>query len=109
MVTKIFIGGLPAEMDEMGIAELTGPFGNIVTIKLVRDKVSKKSKGYAFVEMTTLEAAENVIAELNGTMIKDKVLEINIQEDLPSKPKSVYHKQASSKPLSKPKRPRLSR
>jgi RNA recognition motif-containing protein len=109
MITKIFIGGLLPESDEMAIAQMVGPYGDIVTIKVVRDKVSRKSKGFAFVEMANREMAEDVISALNGTALKDKVLEVNIVKDALAPPKAVYHKLERSGDPVKKKRPRLSR
>jgi RNA recognition motif-containing protein len=46
-MVKLFIGGISPETEEMGLAELVGPYGDLVTIKIVRDKATRKSKGYA--------------------------------------------------------------
>lgn len=97
------------EIDEMTVAQMVGPFGDILTVKVVRDKISRKSKGYAFVEMVSLEAAEAVMEALNGSALKDKILEINIVEDAPVLSKPVYKKLERGGDPVKKKRPRLSR
>ena len=52
-MVKLFIGGFPLDMDEMGLAQLIAPHGNIEVMKIVRDKKTRIAKGYAFVEMAT--------------------------------------------------------
>lgn len=109
MLTKIFIGGFPIEMKEMELAQLVGPYGDIGTIKLVRDKATRKSKGYAFMEMVSREAAELVIDALDGKLINGKELTVNIRDEEPPKPEPVYQKVERHDGPVKKKRPRLNR
>lgn len=106
-LTKIFISGYPYETDEVGLAQLVSPYGQISTVKIVRDKVSRKPKGYAFIEMATREAAENAVIALNGVEMQDKTLTVNIVEETPVPPASTYKKVKHSTGPEKRKRPRL--
>ncbi|RKR80012.1 RNA recognition motif-containing protein [Mucilaginibacter gracilis] len=111
MITKIFIGGFPITTEEIALAQLAGPHGNIVTLKLVRDKATGKSKGYAFMEMASREDAEQVIDALDGKAIGDKQLKVTICEEEPIKQAPIYQKverPGAPTPVKK-KRPRLSR
>ncbi|MGN6638235.1 MAG: RNA recognition motif domain-containing protein [Mucilaginibacter sp.] len=120
MVT-LFVGGFPLDIEEIELAKLIMPHGQIHTIKIVKDKKTRICKGYAFVEMVDLEAAENVIANLNGMAMGDRTLTIKISEEKPkpapkpwaSKPqygaKSNYVKvERPSSDAFKKKRPRRS-
>ncbi|MEZ2336839.1 RNA recognition motif domain-containing protein [Mucilaginibacter sp. RCC_168] len=109
MITKIFIGGFPLATDEMAIAQLVGPYVDVLTLKLVRDKATRKSKGYAFVEVASREAAELAIEALHGKMMGDRELTVSIREEEPVEPAPVYQKlECGNEPVKK-KRPRLSR
>lgn len=44
----------------------------ILTVKIIMDKISKRSKGYAFVEYTTVEAANTALKEMNGKVILEQ-------------------------------------
>jgi len=57
---KIFMSGYPQNFDELALAQLVSPYGEVSTIKIVRDKQSGKTKGYAFIEMVNRNAAEEV-------------------------------------------------
>ena len=41
----------------------------IVTVRIIMDKISKRSKGYAFIEYTTEEAASAALTEMNGKVL----------------------------------------
>jgi RNA recognition motif-containing protein len=77
-IVKLFIGGFPLDMDEMQLAQLVSPHGNIQTLKIVRDKKTRICKGYAFIEMNSEEDAVNVMAALDGEQISDRQLSVRL-------------------------------
>jgi RNA recognition motif-containing protein len=86
MMVKIFVGGFPLDMTELELVQMVALHGDVSTIKIVRDKKTKICKGYAFIEMTSLQAAEQVMDALNGTSLKGRELIINIVEEKPAPP-----------------------
>ncbi|UEG51463.1 RNA-binding protein [Mucilaginibacter daejeonensis] len=78
---KLFVSGFPLGIDEMALAKLIAPHGDIATIKLVRDRQTRICKGYAFVEMASLTDAENAIIALDGVVMQDRELTVKINED----------------------------
>jgi len=105
-MVKLFVGGFPLEMDEMGLVKLIAIHGDVDTIKIVRDKKTKICKGYAFVEMKDLQSAEQVKEALNGTSVDGRPLTINIVEEKPAVVQPTYIKVRPDKGALKPKRPR---
>lgn len=85
-MVKIFVGGFPLDITELELVMLVSPHGTVSTIKIVRDKKTRKCKGYAFLEMEDRAGAENAVEMLNGTAIGDRVLSVSIKEDEPVKP-----------------------
>jgi RNA recognition motif-containing protein len=81
-MTKLFVVGLPREMDEMQLAQLFGPFGDINLLTIIRDKSNGESKGYAFIQMNE-QGADEAIAGLNGYTIGDRQLEVRIADEKP--------------------------
>lgn len=109
---KLFIGGFPLDMDEMGLAQMVGPFGDIGTLKIVRDKKTRICKGYAFIEMTSREGAEQATEALDGLEMGDRKLRVSIREEVATVPDTTarqvnYRKveRSAAEPLRK-KRPR---
>ena len=80
-LVKLFVGGFPLEIEEIELAKLFAPHGDISTIKIVRDKKTKLCKGYAFIEMNDRAGAEAAAEALNGTMLDGKELTVNINEE----------------------------
>jgi RNA recognition motif-containing protein len=87
-MVKLFISGFPLNSTELEIVQLVGPYATVSTIKIVRDKVSKKCKGYAFLEVTDQKEAEAAIDALSGTPLGDRELTLNIVEEKPVKPQT---------------------
>ena|ERR1700712_3732031 len=108
---KIFVGGFPFETDELALVQLVSVYGEVDTIKIVRDKATKKSKGYAFLDMKTKEDADNVLENLDGTKFNGKDLSIRFAVAKDEGPAHLkYNKSASRKnalPVQRAKRPRM--
>eukprot|EP01023_Acetabularia_acetabulum_P002027 TRINITY_DN10785_c0_g3_i1.p1 TRINITY_DN10785_c0_g3~~TRINITY_DN10785_c0_g3_i1.p1 ORF type:complete len:280 (-),score=101.29 TRINITY_DN10785_c0_g3_i1:2534-3373(-) len=72
---KLFVGGLPCDWTEDQVKELLIPQGNLRSFNLVMDKMTGKSKGYAFCEFDE-GATDYVIAALNQKKVGNKVLTV---------------------------------
>ncbi|SER03815.1 RNA recognition motif domain-containing protein [Pedobacter rhizosphaerae] len=105
-MTKLFIGGLSENIQEMDLAIFVSLHGQIETIKVVRDRSTGKCKGYAFLEVNKLADANNIISNLNGETFKGNVVTVKICEEQPVAPKKF---QPKGNPAIKSKRPRLQR
>lgn len=89
-MVKLFVSGFPLEITEMELAQLIAPHGDIATIKIVRDRQTKKCKGYAFIEMATLTDAENAVIALDGAQLQERELTVKISEEKPVAPKPSF-------------------
>ncbi|EDM37702.1 RNA binding protein [Pedobacter sp. BAL39] len=106
-MVKIFVGGLSSETSEMDLVMFISLHGQVVTIKIVRDKVTRKSKGYAFLEMANQEEADKAVAALNGATFKGNELTVRVAAETP--PKAPVYKKVgppSAAPGLRPRRPR---
>jgi RNA recognition motif-containing protein len=63
---NIYVGNLSYNVRENDLKEAIAEYGQVVSCKLIIDRDTRRSKGFAFVEMSDDEAAKKVIAELNG-------------------------------------------
>ena len=71
---KIFVAGLPWATNQNELYELVKPSGNIVEAKIILDRGTGKSKGFAFIEMSTEAEAKDVIGRLNGLEVGGRTL-----------------------------------
>jgi cold-inducible RNA-binding protein len=67
--TNIYIANLPLVFDESHLESLFGPFGEIESSIVMRDKHTKMSRGVGFIRMITRDSAELAIERLNGAFI----------------------------------------
>jgi RNA recognition motif-containing protein len=65
MGRKLFVGNLPFSTDERRLQELFAAVGPVDTVNIVRDQMTGRARGFAFVEMQTDEAAQSAIQKLN--------------------------------------------
>ncbi|XP_050523210.1 splicing factor U2AF 50 kDa subunit-like [Daktulosphaira vitifoliae] len=71
---KIFIGGLPAYLNDDQVKELLTSFGQLKAFNLVKDAATGLSKGYAFCEYADVIMTDQAIAGLNGMQLGEKKL-----------------------------------
>ena len=74
---KLFVGSLPYNIVESELSELFGKFGSVVTAKLIVDQVSKESKGFGFVEMSSRSEGHKAMDGLNGKEYNHRTLVCN--------------------------------
>jgi len=74
--SNIYVGNLPFNVGSEEIKNLFSPFGTVVDIRLVKDRRSRRFKGYAFVEMNTANA-NAAIDHLNDTDYAGRTLRVN--------------------------------
>lgn len=70
-IKSLYIGDLQDWMDENYIFRLLSPSGEIVNVKIIRNKVTGASEGYGFIECVSHDAAGRVLEVYNGQPIHD--------------------------------------
>ena len=86
MGSKIYVGGLPFSTTDQELSDLFANHGKVESARVITDKFSGTSRGFAFVEMSTAEEAKTAIAALNGTQLGGRTLTVN--EAKPQAPRS---------------------
>jgi len=71
-------------MSDDDLSNLFTQFGSVTSAKILKDKVSGRSKGFGFVEMETDEEANNAIANLNETEIQGRKIIVNQSQPRPA-------------------------
>jgi RNA recognition motif-containing protein len=81
-MTKLYVGNLPWSATEDDIRELFSTIGEVQSANLILDRETKRSRGFAFVEMSQ-EDAERAISQLNGKDFQGRDLRINEAQEKP--------------------------
>lgn len=74
---NIYVGRLSYEVTEVDLQETFTAFGEVVSVKVIKDEYSGKSKGFGFVEMPARREAEKAIKELNNTELRGRSIMVN--------------------------------
>ena len=77
---KLFVGNLPYTATEDDLAEMFGKHGAVSSCKIIMDRDTGRSKGFAFIEMDNAEAA---MAALNDTDLGGRNIHVNEAQDRP--------------------------
>jgi RNA recognition motif-containing protein len=77
MGRKLFVGNLPYETMEQDLESLFAQAGQVETVTVVRDRVTGRARGFAFVEMASDDAAQKAITELHGHQLGGRALTVN--------------------------------
>lgn len=75
--TNLIVNYLPHSMSEDDVKNLFGTVGRVQSCKLIKDKLSQNSLGYAFVNYFTVEEAEKAIQNLNGLPLNNKTVKVS--------------------------------
>ena len=78
---KIFVAGLPYDLDDAELTEIFEKFGTIASAKVAIDKETGKSKGFAFVDMPDRTEALEAIESLNEISLGKKPLVVKEAEE----------------------------
>ncbi len=77
MARKLFVGNLSFNTDERRLQEVFEAVGPVDTVNIVRDQMTGRARGFAFVEMQTDEAAQTAIQQLNETELDGRRIAVN--------------------------------
>ncbi|KAJ4720003.1 Heterogeneous nuclear ribonucleoprotein like [Melia azedarach] len=78
--SEVFIGGLPKDASEENLRDLCEPIGEVFEVRLMKDKDSGESKGFAFVAFKSKEVAKKAIDELHSKEFKGKTIRCSLSE-----------------------------
>lgn len=86
MSTKIYVGNLPYSATDESLANAFSEYGTVNSSKVIIDRETGRSKGFAFVEMSTSDEAAKSISQLNGAQFDGRAM--NVSEAKPQAPRA---------------------
>ena len=78
---KLFVAGLPYDLDDAELMEIFEKFGIFITARVAMDKETGKSKGFGFVDMQNAEEARDAIDNLKDISLGKKPLIVKEAEE----------------------------
>src|SRR3990172_12461517 len=86
MAQRLYVGSLPYTTTEDSLRDLFKEAGTVTSASVVTDKMTGRSRGFGFVEMSTDEEAQKAIEMFNGHEMEGRKLIVN--EARPMQPRS---------------------
>lgn len=77
MNTKLFVGNLSYNVTENDLQDLFAAHGTVTEVNLMLDRMSGRSRGFAFVSMSTPQEAEAALQALNGKQVDGRAITVN--------------------------------
>ena len=74
---NIYIGNLSREVTEEDLQHAFEGFGQVASVKIIKDQFSGESRGFGFLEMPNTAEAQAAISGLNGKELKGRALNVN--------------------------------
>jgi cold-inducible RNA-binding protein len=77
MSTKLYVGNLAFQTTSQELEQLFGQAGTVQSASVVEDRDTGRSRGFAFVEMSSQEEATSAIEQFNGKDVGGRALKVN--------------------------------
>jgi RNA recognition motif-containing protein len=90
METKLFVGNLSYSTTEEELRELFAQAGTVSSVALIKERDTGRSKGFAFVEMSSREEADKAINMFNNSLLGDRALKVDIARPREERPAGGY-------------------
>jgi len=85
MSVKLFVGNLPYHVTSEDLGDLFKPVGEVISSNIITDRVTGRSRGFGFVEMSSPEAAQAAIQQLHDREFEGRTLVVNEAKPKPER------------------------
>jgi RNA recognition motif-containing protein len=75
---KLYVGNLSYQTTEQGLRELFMQAGSVVSVALIKEPGTQRSKGFAFVEMSTQAEVQKAISMFNGYTLDERQMAVSV-------------------------------
>jgi RNA recognition motif-containing protein len=90
MSTKLYVGNMNFKVEEHDLSDLFAQYGNIVSVKIISDRETYRSRGFGFVEMEEKSEADEAIQALNDSTWMDRKIVVNLAREKNDRPRDNY-------------------
>jgi len=89
---NLYVGNLALNVSESELQQAFEPFGEVTSVKIIKDKYTGESKGFGFIEMPSGAEAQAAMNGLNGKELKGLAIKVNQAKPQKSKPRGGYRR-----------------
>ncbi len=95
---NIYVGNLTPDTTEDEVRQAFASFGEIASVKIIRDGTTGESRGFGFIEMASEEQAKAAITEMNGKELKGNQLSVEAGRAKPAGPSGGGRRPGGDRP-----------
>ena len=88
MATKLFVGNIDYSVTENDLQDHFSKAGTVLSVNIIMDRMTGKSRGFGFVEMSSQEEANKAVEELNSSELGGRKLTVNEARPMEERPRS---------------------
>ena len=77
----MFVSNLSFHTDDESLRNLFSPFGNVTVAKVIKDRITGRSRGFGFVEMDTTDESQAAMKALNNKEIEGRTLSVTVAKE----------------------------
>ena len=86
MAKKLYVGGLSYDTTENALKEMFAKAGTVESATVITDRMSGRSKGFGFVEMSSDEEAKKAVETFNGKELDGRTITVNEARPMEARP-----------------------
>ena len=86
MSNKLFVGNLSFDTTENDLSDAFAAHGTVTETNLMMDRTTGRSRGFAFITMSTVEEAQKAIESMNGNDMGGRALTVNVAKPREERP-----------------------
>ncbi len=90
MAQKLYVGNLPYNVNDDALKDYFAQAGTVQSAMIITDKMSGRSKGFGFVEMSSEEEAKSAIDMFNGKEFEGRTLTVNEARPREERPRGNF-------------------
>ena len=87
---NLYVGNLALNVSETDLQQAFEAFGEVESVKIIKDRYSGESRGFGFVEMPSGAEAQSAMNSLNGTELKGLAIKVNQAKPQKNKSRRGY-------------------
>ena len=82
---KLYVGSLPYTTTEEELHEIFSPYGEVISVRIISDRMTGRSKGFGFVEMESDDGAQSAVSQLDGQEYEGRSLRVSEAKPQPER------------------------
>ena len=79
--SKLYVGNLSYSTNEERLRQTFEPFGTLVSVSIITDRLTGQPRGFGFVEYQSAEDAQRAVDQLNGQQVDGRTLNVNVARE----------------------------